>query len=284
MTPKFIMVASSKGGVGKSTAAIGIARALCDRGGRVLIADLDFGNACLDMLFGVQDSVVGTLQDVCRGNAEIERVLIKIEERPQKRKLLAKKQRDGKKPGELWLLPSSVGGIGCVPGISGELGINDTALSDALRAAAEHIEADYVMIDTGAGFNSAVTSAARVADTALVVAGQMPVALRSAQTTGERLATLGVKDIRLVINSFDCKGVISDARKGLFGIIDESRAPLAGVIPYDYGLMLTHEGLVSRDRDARIAFANIAARLCRENVPLFNGIKRLRKLKNKICL
>lgn len=276
------MIASSKGGVGKSTAALGISRALGAMGHKVLLCDLDFGNACLDMLLGVQDSVVCTLQDSARGRFPVSDALMRIEEEAPKKRI---RRAVFEKKGELWLLPCAAGGVGCIPSLSGEeLSDEKESVIDAVKAAAEETEADFVIIDTGAGYNTGVEIAARLSDTALVVTGQMPVALRSAEATVTRLSEMGVADIRLIINTFDAKGVIDDSRSGLFSVIDRSRAPLMGVIPYDYNLMLTHERLLQKGGDAECAFSNIAKRLCQKNVPLFSGMKRLRKLKNKICL
>lgn len=281
MTTKFIMIASSKGGVGKSTAALGISRALAQNGSKVLLADLDFGNACLDMLLGVQDSVLCTLQDVAAGRASAEGALIKIEEPLNKKK---KKKKKTSENGELWLLPSFVGGMGCIPAYGGESALNDASVCKTLKDSALSVDADYVIIDTGAGINSALGAAALIADSAFVVTGHMPVALRSAEATVSRLSAMGVKDIRLLINSFDAEGVIEEARRGLFTVIDESRAPLIGVVPYDYSLMLCHEGLTAFGGDGETAFFNIAKRIEGCNVPLFKGIKRIRKLKKKLCL
>ncbi len=283
MTQKFIMIASSKGGVGKSTAALGISRSLVGMGHKVLLCDLDFGNACLDMLLGVQDSVIYTIQDVAKGRGSAAEALLRIEEEVQNKR---KKYKGIPKPeGELWLFPSCAGGAGCIPSFGGEdPDEGDELIIGAIKAAAASALADFVIIDTGAGYNRAVNVGAKISDTALVVTGQMPVALRSAEATVGRLCDMGVEDIRLIINSFDAQGVIDDSRKGLFGVIDESRAPLLGVIPYDYNLMLTHERLLASGKDAENAFSNIAKRLCGESVPIFSGMKRMRKLKNKICL
>ncbi len=277
------MIASSKGGVGKSTAALGISRALCSMGHRVLLCDLDFGNACLDMLLGVQDSVICTIQDVARGRVPCSDALLRIEEEVQEKR--KKRKAAAAEAGELWLLPSVAGGAGCIPTFEGEdpREGNEPVLK-AVKDAALEVSADFVIIDTGAGYNRAVNVGADLADLALVVTGQMPVALRSAEATVGRLYDMGVEDIRLIINSFDAQGVIDDSRRGLFSVIDESRAPLVGVIPYDYNLMLTHERLLRQGNDSESAFSNIAKRLCGENVPLFSGMKRIRKLKNKICL
>ena len=47
--------------------------------------------------------------------------------------------------------------------------------------------------------------------------------------------------------------------------------------------MLMHERLLLRPGDSKIAFENIAARIEGDNIPVFSGIKKLRKLKKKIC-
>lgn len=275
------MIASSKGGVGKSTCALGISRALAGRGYKVLIVDLDFGNACLDMLLGVQDNVLCTVVDVAEGRSPVEKALIKTEDIQNNTK--KKKKYITENPGELWLMPCAFGGVARAFARGQSSTLSDRKISRAVKDGAEFVDADYVILDTGAGVNSAVNVAASLADCALVVTGQMPVALRSAQSTVSALSELGVKEIKLLINSFDAEGVIEEDRKGIFNVIDESRAILAGVIPYDYSLMLTHERLLSSGGEAEIAFYNIADRMCGNNVPLFDGIKRLRKLKRKIC-
>ncbi len=280
MTEKIIMIASSKGGVGKSTAALGIATALVRKGRKVLIADLDFANACLDILTGVQDSVLCTLQDLARERAAAKDALVRIDIPHKKAKRFSKSVPV--RAGELWLLPSSVGAV------DGEF-FNDFSYAQnmcrGIKEASELIGADFIILDTGAGINDGTAIAATFAESALVVTGQMPVAVRAAQSTAERLLSLGVRDIRLLVNSFDAKGVLGGAhRRGLFTVIDESHIPLAGVIPYDYGLLLSHEGLAGALDAADTAFDNIASRLEGNNVPIFTGIKNLRKLKKKICL
>jgi len=279
MTNKFIMIASSKGGVGKSTVALGIAAALAAGGRRVLLCDLDFGNACLDILLGVQDSVLCTIQDVALGISSVEGALIDIDLPDQN----SKNKKAPKSDGALKLFPCAVSAPQTISE-SGEGGrINAYNICLAIKDAAEFSEADYVIMDTGAGANSVVRATARLCDMALVVTGQMPVALRSAEKTVTRLTELEVPNIRIIINNFDAQGVISDSRRGLFTVIDESKAVLAGVIPYDYSLMLMHERLLLRPGDSKIAFENIAARIEGDNIPVFSGIKKLRKLKKKIC-
>ncbi len=276
------MVASSKGGVGKSTVALGIAAALSERGRRVLICDLDFGNACLDMLLGVQDSVICTVQDAAKGLSSPEKALIKIDMPERVKRKSRKKAKDPL--GELWFLPCAFGVETSFSEEEEDGKVTAASVCASVREAAEAVEAEYVILDTGAGANAVISAVAGICTSAIVVTGQMPVALRSAEKTSARLSELLVSDIRLMINNFDAKGITEDRRTGLFSAIDGARTPLLGVIPHDPALMLVHERLRKAAGEASVAFANIAARLEGENVPLFSGMKKLRKMKNKMYL
>ncbi|MBR5680315.1 MAG: ParA family protein, partial [Clostridia bacterium] len=59
-----LLVASSKGGVGKSTTALGLAAEFARLGNRVLLADLDSTSRSLDMLTGAEDRALFTFADL----------------------------------------------------------------------------------------------------------------------------------------------------------------------------------------------------------------------------
>lgn len=307
MPARFIVIASSKGGIGKSTAALGISRSLCARAHSVLLCDLDYGNACLDMLCGVEDSVLYTSADAALGVCTPQEALIALE------------QPSGGAPceksggsGRMYLLPAPCAGQyeicvqsagdtdGCPadsPGRqqadSGQVGgklsadtVYAARLCDVLREAAEAAGAEYVILDTGAGISGGLCAAAGAASEALVVAGHSPVSLRSADATARLLEKHGIKNIRLVINSFDAAGVTDRkiARSGIFSMIDTARIPLCGIVPYDPALAAAQESGKKTSSLSDAAFANIAARLDGEDVPLFCGIKRFRKNRNKFYI
>lgn len=257
---KIIVIASSKGGVGKSTVALGLAEAMAKRGEGVLICDLDFGNACLDILTGCENNVMYTVADAASGRCAPEDAVIDIEDR------------------DLSLLACTSGGRLDMSELDGEKVI------DAVKSAAEYSGASVVIIDTSAGVNPITNAAAKAADTILVVSGHNPISLRAAESTVSRFSTFAEGEIKLVVNQFDAQSVLRrrSSRKGLLGIIDSSRATLLGVVPYDYGLMLHAEG-VKGDADAAYrAFDNIAARIFGEDVPLFSKMKKLRKKRIKL--
>ena len=58
------VITSGKGGVGKSTVAVGLGRALAQRGRRVLLVDCDAGLRSLDRMTGAEENLVFDMADV----------------------------------------------------------------------------------------------------------------------------------------------------------------------------------------------------------------------------
>lgn len=83
-----IAVASGKGGVGKSTVALGIAMAAAERGVRTALVDADLGMANLDLLCGVRPE--RTVADWLGGRAQLSQCFVTVAPR-------------------LWLLPGASG-------------------------------------------------------------------------------------------------------------------------------------------------------------------------------
>lgn len=303
-TTRFIAVASSKGGIGKSTAALGISRALCAAGRRVLLADLDYGNACLDLLCGVEDRVLYTSADICRGICSPADAVIKPQEdglyllaAPAGGRTLILPSEPAEKEDSTSAFPTgeaqegtgTADGAGTAEGMGTAEGyaVYASGLADAVRSAAEAVGAEYVIADTGAGVSGGFLVAAMLSSQAFVVAGHSPVSLRSAENTAERLNEAGVMDVRLIINNFDADGVTRRSpfsRSGIFSMIDTARIPLCGVIPYDYALTLSHEGGGRAGEISGAAFANIAARTEGRDVPLFYGMKHFRRIRRKFYI
>ena len=58
---KVILVASGKGGTGKTSLTANVGCALAERGHRVLVVDADSGLRNLDIVLGLSDSIVFSL-------------------------------------------------------------------------------------------------------------------------------------------------------------------------------------------------------------------------------
>ena len=248
-----MIVASSKGGVGKSTSSALLAVSLAARGKRVLLLDLDLGTRCLDMFFGSEDEAVYDLGDVYHGRIEPERAAIRLE---------------GGQTGALSFVPSAL-----------SLRANEVEpekLREAVDSLSRAANADYVICDT-AGL-VIPTMLAPWANLGVICSTQMPASVRGAEATATALRSAGLTTLRLLVTAFDYREAKHGVRSGLITLIDGSSLRAIGVIPYDRDLMIAqdHGSLPQKDSPAAIAFANVAARLCGEDRRLFAGIGRMK--------
>ena len=67
---KVIVVASGKGGTGKSTVSVGLAVALVKLNKKVLLVDCDSGMRGIDLMLGVEKELVYDVSDAVGGGAD----------------------------------------------------------------------------------------------------------------------------------------------------------------------------------------------------------------------
>ena len=260
--PRILIVASTKGGVGKTTVALGIASALCRMEKKVLLCDLDFENKCLDMFMGLEDVSLYNIADVARGFVTAEIAVVSNNR-------------------GLSFISAPVGVR--LAGESGEDSISDSDLVKALKSAIDVKDVDFVILDTPAGHTvtDAVAKAFPNAE-GITVASHQPASMKGAENASRILISHGIENNRLVITGFEPESATRDVRAGVIEIIDSSRVRMIGVVPYDRSLMLSHEKGVMAPAScpANKAFSNIAGRICGEEIPLFTGlnIKKIRVL------
>lgn len=250
-----IIVASSKGGVGKSTSSALLALSLASRGKRVLLCDLDLGTRCLDMFFGSENRALFDIGDICLGHAEASRAVISLD--------------DGSEgAGGLFFTPSSL--------VLKADGVGEDVLCGALSELAEYTKADFVICDTAGSVIP--LKLAKWANLGIICTTQMPASVRSAQASASALRTAGLETQRLLVTSFDYAEAKNGIRAGLLNIIDGALVRAIGVIPYDRALMLAQEkgALPPKRSAASVAYDNVAARLCGEERRLFEGIARMK--------
>ncbi|MBP3918907.1 MAG: P-loop NTPase [Clostridia bacterium] len=258
------VVTSAKGGVGKSTVCANLGAALAMRGKRVLLIDCDTANRSLDLLLGVQDSVLYSYFDVLAGRCSAAQAMTSV-------------------PGmedSLFLLPG---------GHADKTSLDKDAFAYLLAALPKENDAcifDYIYIDTPGGMRDLLTAAASIAEEALIISSAQSTAIRSAEQTASLLSVCGIPSQKLIINAFmegECffthtkrrkqKQIL--ATKELFDVVDTVALPLLGVIPFDAdvwsaqnnGLLIGHPAY--RKKPFLYAFQNIAARLEHRYVPLF---------------
>lgn len=250
-----ILITSCKGGVGKSTVSIGIATALATLGKRVLLIDFDLGNRSLDLMLGLEDSFIYDICDLTVGRADCESVVT------------------------LHPVYPNLAFIGAPFRYAGEMNAAD--FEAALDRLENVYDFDFILIDTSGGAHESVTLSAPACDTALIVSSQNPTAIRAAEKSGMMLDENEVENQYLVVNGMDMSPENFKKRAGILEMIDRTRTPLIGVVPLDAHLSLLSEDGKSvfdeKSSNSRTAFINIAKRLCKENVPLLDGFKKIRR-------
>ena len=192
-----ILIASGKGGVGKTSLTVGLGKALAAMGNRVLLIDCDCLRS-IDLLVGVTEK-------------DMKRLLDKY----------------------------------------------DT-------------DFNYILIDAPAGIDRGLTLSAAGADRAIVISTPDLVCVRSACIAARKIGSLGIDDVRLIINRVARKDVVRGRLLNIDSVIDGVEVQLIGVVPEDakirfgaMGMNIYKENQISFD-----SLNNIAARITGEYVPL----------------
>lgn len=237
------VITSGKGGVGKSTVAVGLGRALAQRGRRVLLVDCDAGLRSLDRMTGTEENLVFDIADVVFARCS---------------------------PVEAIYPCGGAEGLFLMPAPSlGEDMIRPGVMKKLVPLLKRYF--DHVLLDSPAGVGSGFRSAASGADRALVVCNSDPVCVRSAGVARELLGKLGVPEMRLVINRFNRELFReTDAYSDLDGVIDGAGIRLMGVVPEDFALAASFlQGKSAReDSPGMKALCRVAGRLEGETIPL----------------
>ncbi len=237
------VIASGKGGVGKSTIAVGIGRALAAKSRRVLLVDCDAGLRSLDRMMGVEEELVFDISDVINGRcAPIEAIY-------------SCRGTEG-----LYLLPAPSSVRETVkPGVMKKL----------MPVLSRYF--DHIILDSPAGIGTGFRAAIAAANRALIVCTPDPVCVRSATAVRKLIEEREVSDIGLVINRFngeffDETGVFDD----LDAVIDETGIKLMGVVPEDFSYAAAFLKGDSAKPDSRgmMAAERIASRLEGTMIPI----------------
>lgn len=240
---EIIVVASGKGGTGKSTVTVGIGSSLADEGYKVLLIDCDSGMRGLDIMLGVTQNLVFDIADAVSGSCTVENTVYPC---PNKK--------------GLFLMPAPLNAYDEVA---------PQVLSQVVEGVADIF--DYIIIDSPAGVGSGFEAAAYPAGRALVVVNTEPTSLRGGQNVARKLGECGIDNIRLVINRFNRR---TFEKMGLYAdldeIIDITSLQLIGIVPEDYSLAAAIQSGKSGDKSSKAmkALAKIAGRIQGRREPL----------------
>jgi len=263
-----ILIASAKGGVGKSTTALGLALAFSEMGKSVLLIDCDSASRSLDLLCGNDSEVLYNLGDVILERVDAaDAVTHPFEDYPD-------------------LAFCAAPHLFQEEEVFGKTGLHlADAVGNAVKTLTEKIPRDIVIIDTSSG--GGVSCASRLTDvitTVLITAEQSKTSIRAAEYTASQMEKIGFQNQRLVVCSFDADSAMKRQRAGVIEMIDRSTLKCVGIVPYDKRLVLRQENSLLPDRKciSKLAYRNIAERLMGYGVPLFTGMGRYEKKRSRV--
>ena len=238
-----IVVASGKGGTGKSTVSVCLSAALVQQNKKVLLIDCDCGMRGVDLMLDVENEILFDCSDAICGNCKNREAVYK-----------------SRNLDNLYIMAAPFDADNEInPDIFTEL-VNDLEK-----------DYDYIIIDSPAGVGSGFATAAAPAKSALVVTNAEPTSIRGAVNIRRKLEKNNIKDIRLVINRFDRKAFEKmGCYYDLDEVIDAAGIRLIALVPYDMRInVVMQRGLAGLNwSPATTVFDCLARRVQGDNVPL----------------
>ncbi len=233
------VIASGKGGVGKSTVCKSLGLCLSAMGKKTLLIDCDAGLSSLDIMLSCREKVSFTWADIANGNCSTEDAVMAIND-------------------NLSLIPSPVSPL-----------YED--LTDAVADITAQLDGsfDFILIDAPAGIGRGLRRAAKGASKALIVATGDEISVKGAETVSSVLRENGITESRLLINRYDIKAAKKGRLLTVDEIIDKTLVQLIGIIPENKNIMygtVSEKKLNTKNTDK--AFHRVACRISGENVPL----------------
>jgi septum site-determining protein MinD len=238
------MLASGKGGVGKSTLAAALAVALVRAGKKAALVDMDMGLRSLDIHLGMENSVVYDVLDYVRGDCRLSQAVLRHLD------MLA-----------LSLLPAAQ--TGSAQDIGGE-----QIKKIVQKLLKRH---DYVLVDAPAGLTRGTEQILDGVENTLLVVTPDDVSIRDA----ERIVDLCRKKEKpapmIIVNRVYPELVVSGDMHTPRTVADTLDVPLLGYVPEDTEVLRAlknHRTVMDTDCPARHAVERIARRLTGYEVPM----------------
>lgn len=247
-----IIVASGKGGVGKTSLTAGLAMALAAKGEKVLVVDFDIGQGSAAFMLGAESEPVFNWGDALKNACENEDTLCKA---------------------------------GNVSYICAPTKWDDTFSDEKIKNFISFFNSDfsYILFDAPAGVLGGFGLAAQCADRALIVSTPDEVCVRAAKGAARELRKKKVDKIRLIINRFDKNPTVKGKYLNIDEVINAVGVQLIGVVPEDKNISYcASTGFANlKDCPAKAAFGRVADRVRGKRVRLVLQNTKKEKPKSK---
>jgi septum site-determining protein MinD len=240
---KVYLIASGKGGTGKTMFSVNLGATFALHGLSVVILDMDMGMRNVDLYCGLENNVVYDAYDVMTGLCKIKQALVRDSRFENLYIMGATPMRDD---GTITPLHCKV-------------------LCEKLKEMF-----DIVIIDAPSGIDDGLVTASGGADAAVIVTTPEYAALRNADSVDRELLQLGIRERYVVVNRVIAELMRQGYTPKLEEITQMMRPELIGVIQSDRNINIsTNLGVpivLKPDTYIRKNFELIARRLL-ENIP-----------------
>jgi septum site-determining protein MinD len=247
---KIVSIHSFRGGTGKSNSSANIAALLAAEGHRVGVIDTDIQSPGIHVLFGLEEEQMAhSLNDYLWGKCEIQQTAMDVTANlgvPVK--------------GQIFLVPSSIkaGEIARVLREGYDVGL----LNDGFRDLVEHLNLDFLIIDTHPGLNEETLLSIAISDVLLIVMRPDQQDYQGTGVTVEVARKLNVPRLMIIVNKVPAVFPPAEVKARVEKIY---RADVAGVLPHSDELMtLASAGIFATrypDHPITATYKQIAARL-----------------------
>ena len=209
---KVWIIASGKGGTGKTSFVVNVGTSLAKQGLRVLLIDLNIGMRCLDLCLGLDDRVLFDLMDVMDGSCQPQDAILRhpsIE--------------------TLFLLPAAQN--------RSVADLDEKRLKDICVLLQK--EFDLIFLDCPAGLEPIPFRAAAAASSGVVVITPDPAAIRDADRIVSEFSAQGLYDLYLVINRVRGEWIQSGIVSAEAEIAESVGVTLLGAVPEDEAMAVS---------------------------------------------
>lgn len=242
-----ILIASGKGGVGKTTVTANIAACLDKLNKKVLLIDADLRLKNLDIVLGLSEKTIFDIEDLFLKRCSFDKVLIN---HPLHNNLFF---------------------------ISGplRLSVDIKLLFNFIinLAFTQSKNFDYILIDCPSGIGAALEEMTLKDVKMIIVATPDLQSVRDAEKTAELSYGKKLSDVRLIVNRIRPGLIKRGLAPDIDNIIDSTSIRLLGLIPEDVRIIINaNSGILLTDikrSRAKTAFENITARIDGKDVELY---------------
>lgn len=203
---KVILIASGKGGTGKTLFAANFGAILAMDNKKVLLIDMDLGLRNLDLYLGLEDKVVYNVVDVISGICPISKAIVK-----------------DKRFDDLYFMAASpyMDNRDITP-------LHIQVLIERLKN-----NFDYIIIDAPAGISDNLDIAAVSADKCVIITEAEYASVRDADAVEKRLRAMGINDISCIINKVNVELMTMGVLPNLDEITGKLNMSVLGFMQYD---------------------------------------------------